>query len=513
MRNHAVREDLTLTSTLILCIVLHNLIVLVQGFYLSPRAAQCRAFSRSVGNASCGERQLMLKRNPYEGSPETTETPPQKATLTSNFWYSVVGEDNSLSDQSKLPAFPGLDNDGPLPMGAYLKHGDREYNPKDTCRISVALDIPAIRYTLRRQGSTETLPIVKKVHNFLDAGLTTFQLKVSNSEQQNWAEDRILRLLRQETPAFALNQCHWTIPMALPTTTASSFKASDVRKTVLESLALIGGDAIDSLQIQNNNGSPNLSPYVYDVLEILEDMKREGLIRSICGRKLPTNMIRMAKNYGFALDSNQLDVNLFEPSPYSAEHKLLCQDLNIPLFIASPLAGGLLTNRYIGRNVMPKIWELLYAERRQWSTNLESWAARNKYGNSHSALWTAYQFKVLSTLETIALKHSVSIASIVLRWTLQLQHVASTVVSCRMIYEDDGLRRKPREQELREVFRFHLDDDDMEQLWKLTGCSPEKVNSIDEDQLFLDAAMENENGLYVPSKKSSRGSSTRTLWL
>ena len=151
---------------------------------------------------------------------------------------------------------------------------------------------------------------------------------------------------------------------------------------------------------------------------------------------------------------------------------------------------------------MPKLWEFRLAERRQWNTHVRAWTKRKGYQSSGDprdsdlCLWNIYQEELLSPLEDMAQKHGVSVASVLLRWSLQLDHVASTAVTCRLVYPDDGAKRRPRAQALREVFTFCLDDVDMAELWELSGRIEANHLHVDFNEEMM---MESENGLLLPS--------------
>jgi len=71
----------------------------------------------------------------------------------------------------------------------------------------------------------------------------------------------------------------------------------------------------------------------------------------------------------------------------------------------------------------------------------------------------------------------VSAASVALRWSFHLDSLGSVVtgVRCGIDDEDDRPFRRPRE--LRELFAFDLDEEDMQRLWDVTGCDPKALNS------------------------------------
>ena len=437
--------------------------------------------------------------------------------IASNFWGTVVDK-IPKREKCELPFVPTLDKNGPLPHGAYTSPGDPTFEPKEVCRIPVCLDIPEMRRTVGK-GEISTSVVVRRMQEFIDSGFTSFQVKATGQEHRHWAEENILGRLRQASPAFVMNKCELRIPLKVPpANSAVGVQASSVRKSLLESLHRVGGDALDCVQIQHDKNSP----YIFDVLENLEELKRDGLVRSVCGCNIPALTVRTMNDYGFRIDSNQLDVNMLNPDAHSMDQALLSEDLHVPIFWSSALAGGLLTNRYNGVEVMPKLWQLRLAERRQWNTNLPIWADRQGYtkGNldqDDKWIWDAYQLKLLSALEQMAQKHGVSISSVMLRWSLQQDHVASVPVTCRLVYPDDGLKRVPRQQELREVFRFKLDDDDVEELWGLSGRkSPEAFQgNLREppDSFFSDEMIENESGLMLPGSHRRDERGNQKLWL
>jgi aryl-alcohol dehydrogenase-like predicted oxidoreductase len=108
--------------------------------------------------------------------------------------------------------------------------------------------------------------------------------------------------LRKETPAFVV-PLHIPGPDAVGTVTASS-----IRNTVLASLGRTGGDCIDTIQLLPNPQSP----YALDVLDCVQDMKREGFVLSVAGKYLDWRLVKEAHQCGFSIDSNQVDCNLLQ---------------------------------------------------------------------------------------------------------------------------------------------------------------------------------------------------------
>ena len=532
----------------------------------------------------------------------------KNTVIASNFWYSVVAKNNQEDTFSSLavgksnsgnnnnnnnntprnvvppPCVPTLDKDGPLPASAYVvvcRPGngnaqqpqqqsndveDDDDKVKKTCRMAVALDVPYLRRSCQQEQITPR-EMVAKLHEYIDAGLSTFHFKTmirtqQQQQQQEWAEETIFNTLYRETPLSVMKKCQFVIPLRLlfaslpqsSSSSSSSYTPSAIRKRVVSSLMRMGGgDAIDCLQVQYNNNKESSSLYLYDVLDTLNDLKREGLLRSVAGCNIPAHHLQTAKQYGFDIDSNQVDLNLLDPSAYleqQQQQNILCQNYldnnnnNMPplLFASSPLAGGLLTDRYVGRKEqMPFPWQFTLSERQHWNRDVPAWMKRHGYNAvvddaqeqqqqqqqqqdragggvmQQQQQWQAYQSQILAELEMIALKHRVSVASVALRWTMQLEQVASTIATCRLLYPDDGFKRKDRVQQLRQVFRFELDEEDMKRLWELTGQKQEQEpthpEQLDEDETLFKEMMEDESGLFVPKGGPDIDFSNKKLWL
>jgi aryl-alcohol dehydrogenase-like predicted oxidoreductase len=403
--------------------------------------------------------------------------------------------------------------------------------------------------------------VVANMQKFLDAGMASFQLKTSSSSSsssssrpgtnadatsglQEWGEEEIFGRLRKETPAFALRNCHLVVPLHIPGPDAvGTVTALSIRQTVLESLGRTGGDCIDTIQLLPN---PH-SPYALDVLDCLQDLKREGYVRSVAGKSLDWRLVKEAHRCGFSIDSNQVDGNLLDPNNFdNPEQRLACEDLGTKLLVAGPLAGGLLSGRHYmepqegrrrgrrGRQPSPSQQMEQARERRNrplfnpseshhLETTLVRWGERHGQQDSDDPLsaarWKLFQSKIMSTLHDIAQKHDVSVSTVALRWTLQTQHVAATVVSCRLLSSEDRdpqvLRDRPKQ--LRQVFQLNLDDEDMERLWEVSGrLAPEPPRDRDEEELYMEM-MESKKGLFLPPsnrrQQTSPDRSNRALWL
>jgi hypothetical protein len=83
------------------------------------------------------------------------------------------------------------------------------------------------------------------------------------------------------------------------------------------------------------------------------------------------------------------------------------------------------------------------------------------------------------------------------------------VVACRLAVSEDELSSK-RPRQLRQVFTFALDKQDMERLWLATGCAGPGDDDIDlmrkedDDDELLELMERQANGLFLSPQKSDR---------
>ena len=427
---------------------------------------------------------LTLTVRPFITQVSSTASPPEETKIEaeSNFWFNKISTE--VLDESRIPHFPnGIDMDGRLPPKCYRVLGNIAFQPVPTCMVSVAVD-------LLLDNTVDSLKpdvMVQRMHRLIDSGLTTFQLKGI----PEWGQAEVYGRLRRETPLSVLRSCHLVVPIQCPENSAGN-----VREEVMGILARTGSDAIDTIQLKYNPKSP----YHLDVLDLLAELQREGLIRSIAGRHIPASLLRRSHNCGFNLDSNQIKMNLMDPvSFYTAELLLACEDTDTPIIAEGVLAGGLLTNRHLGQLGQPRPWELTPQERNAFQGSSKDWVTQHK--GSETSIWNTYQEHVMRVLGEISLKHRVSVATVALRWALQQEFVTSVVPSSRLHGDDD--RPFDRPSKLREVFTMELDQEDLEKLWDISG--KEKPSNLLSNFQLDDNFEDSGDGLFL-RRSDTRGS-------
>jgi hypothetical protein len=212
------------------------------------------AFSQRSSNVKVESRQhdnirqtsLCVKKKSKASPPEFPAASPE--IEYSSFWgttRTIQKKDETTKSKNKPPCVPSMDRlDGPLPPGAYQIFGDPSKGIselKPTCRLSVAVDLflPVV----------EPYDVVRRMQRLIDAGFNTFQLASPSRSVQGWGEENVYRRLVQDTPAHVIKDCHLVVPLSTPSAN-TIVSSTTVREAVLEKLHRIGGDAIDTLQLE-----------------------------------------------------------------------------------------------------------------------------------------------------------------------------------------------------------------------------------------------------------------------
>jgi len=402
-------------------------------------------------------------------------------------------------DSGKLPAIPQLDKEtGTLPSGAY--------DPiNQNCLIAIGIQPPSIIITdgeVWREG-------IKNCQRLIDSGFNTFrmndyyeiynnknkynnmqrspssiaieQMKQYNMqrEMRHSAEKNFYSALQHSTPKSVLQSCHFSVLMDVPSTLSSQIEGDAVlyrngylvRESISNALIRTKTDCLDSVVLRYCKDSP----YHLDILDTLTDLQLEGLIKSISTKDFPSE--HTAMSCGFDISYNDACCSLTNTNNIQSE---LDEYRHL---ISSPLAGGLLTNQFC----QYQEWEQLPVSAKKAFNSLmcDSRCSSNNEGIAGNIdKWKRYR-SIMDTLEDMALKYQVSVESISLRWLLQLDESNSISVGTKLgmdMAEEQGGTPYSRQYNLRQVFTFDLEDDDMERLRQVSGftsATPSKSDEID----------------------------------
>jgi aryl-alcohol dehydrogenase-like predicted oxidoreductase len=217
-------------------------------------------------------------------------------------------------------------------------------------------------------------------------------------------------------------------------------KRDDVRAAVELALERLRLDSLDLLQF---HAWSYPDPAWLDCLFYLQELQSEGLIRHLGLTNFDTAHLRMVLTSGIGVVSNQVSHSLVDRRASGAMSEL-CREHDVKLLAYGTLAGGLLSERYLGVEE-PRVDEL------------ETWSKR-KYKRfiEVSGGWDAFQ-GLLQTLSGVAARHEVSIPHVATRWVLDNPVVGGVIVGARLgesEYIDENLK----------VFDLVFDDQDRERI-------------------------------------------------
>ena len=189
----------------------------------------------------------------------------------------------------------------------------------------------------------------------------------------------------------------------------------DVRTAVERALQRLGTECLDLLQYHAwNYGDPSY----LDDLFWLQELKAEGLIANLGMTNTDTAHLRVLVESGIEVATNQVCFSILDRRPLNR----MCAyavDTGVGLLCYGALAGGFLTDRWLGR-AEPE-WE----REGTWS--------QMKYGRFLRVAggWDGLQ-ALLRAAREIADRHGVSIANVACRYVLQQPGVAGVIVGARL---------------------------------------------------------------------------------
>ncbi len=159
-------------------------------------------------------------------------------------------------------------------------------------------------------------------------------------------------------------------------------------------------------------------PSWLDGLFFLKELKTEGLIKHIGVTNFDAAHLRIALASGIPIVSNQVCHSLIDQRASGSMAKV-CTDYGIKLLAFGTLAGGFLTEKWLG-------------EKEPLPDQLNTWSEM-KYKRFIDAAggWEPYQ-NLLRTIKKVADKHKVSMANIATHYTLLSETVAAIIIGARL---------------------------------------------------------------------------------
>jgi len=226
-----------------------------------------------------------------------------------------------------------------------------------------------------------------------------------------------------------------------------------VRKAVELALSRMKSDAIDLMQFHAWQYS---HPSWLDSMFWLQELKEEGLIKHLGLTNFDTAHLSIVVNSGIEVVSNQVCFSLLDQRAAGSMTEL-CLKQNVKLLAFGTVAGGFLSEKWLGTP------EPILNEKLTWS--------QMKYKRFIDAAggWNQFQ-NLLQTLDQIAQKHQVGIATVASHFIMNQPAVGGVIIGARL-----GQSAHIAENE--KLFSFQLDQEDQD----LLKSNLETLNTIPGD--------------------------------
>jgi aryl-alcohol dehydrogenase-like predicted oxidoreductase len=194
-----------------------------------------------------------------------------------------------------------------------------------------------------------------------------------------------------------------------------------------------------------------------DAMNNLSKLQNEGKIKHIGLTNFDTEHVRIMKEYGHDIVSNQVQYSILDQrpdrlmAPFFAKHE-------IKILSYGTLLGGFFSEKYLGADE-PHRGNLTTASLQKYKNMIDAWGG-----------WQLFQ-ELLSTLNAIAKKHQCSIANVATRFVLDKPQVAGVIIGARL-----GIAEH-REDNAR-VFGVKLDEKDILSINSVTAKSNDLFDVI-----------------------------------
>lgn len=276
---------------------------------------------------------------------------------------------------------------------------------------------------------------IASMFQYWDAGLTTWDLADHYGPAEDFIGEFRRQLLETQGQEAVANLQAFTKWVPRP----GKMTRSLVEKNIDISRRRMKVDSLDLLQFhwwdyQDNN--------YLDALQFLTQLQQEGKIKHLALTNFDTKHLKIITDAGIKIISNQVQFSLIDRRPL-VKMVNFCQQHDIFLLAYGTLAGGLLSDAYLGHP--EPISNLNTASLKKYKNMVDAWGG-----------WQLLQ-QLLSVLKAIADQYRVSISNVAVRYILEQPSVAGAIIGARLgVSEHIADNAK--------VFQFKLNSEDYQRL-------------------------------------------------
>ena len=299
-------------------------------------------------------------------------------------------------------------------------------------------------------GHIDPEKAVEGMFPYFDSGFTTWDLADHYGPAEDFVGDFRRRLAERRGPEALEGVQAFTKWVPRP----SSMHRGWVEENLDISMRRMNVECLDLLQF---HWWDYHDERYLDAMGNLEDLRIEGKIRHIGLTNFDTQHLGRVIEHGISVVSNQVQYSLIDRRP-EVQMGQYCKEHGVHLLAYGTLAGGLLSERYLGQPE-PSRDSLSTASLSKYMRMVDAWGG-----------WELFQ-ELLTTLKGIANRHQVSIPEVAVRYILDRPAVAGVIVGVRLgvsEHRDDNAR----------VFGFGLELEDLNRIESVLSRSQDLYQII-----------------------------------
>ncbi|BAZ24793.1 aldo/keto reductase [Kalymmatonema gypsitolerans NIES-4073] len=285
-------------------------------------------------------------------------------------------------------------------------------------------------------GRIDPKAAIQSMFKYFDAGFTTWDLADHYGPAEDFIGEFRRQLIATRGKEALSNIQAFTKWVPRPARMTREL----VEENINISLRRMGVESLDLMQF---HWWEYRDKNYLDALKYMAELQAEGKIKHLALTNFDTQHLQIITEAGIKIVSNQVQFSLVDRRP-EVNMIPFCQQHDIKLFTYGTICGGLLSEKYLGKQE-PRGFDLTTASLRKYKNMIDGWGG-----------WRLFQ-ELLSTLKEIADKYSVTIPNVAVRYILDQPTVAGVIVGARL-----GVSEHIEDNT--KVFNFTLDAEDLNQI-------------------------------------------------
>eukprot|EP01038_Epipyxis_sp_PR26KG_P010504 gene10504-14116_t len=277
---------------------------------------------------------------------------------------------------------------------------------------------------------------IAKMAQYADNGFTTFDL----ADIYGPAEDYVGQFSKGRLASSLAKECNFFTKW-VPRPELITRKIAE--EAIDKSLTRMNKENIDLLQFHWWDYE---NKYYYDAIGQLMALQQEEKISNIGLTNFDTEHMIDLMDQSAPIVSNQVSFSVLDTRPLRLMTKQ-CEQRNVKLLCYGTLLGGFISPNWLGKKEPNKDSPII-----QNNVSLRKYLPWIQYWGG----WQLFQ-ELLTQLNEIAQKHSVSLSNVAVRWVIDQPAVGGAIIGARLGLIDHILDNK-------KVFSFQLDNDDINKI-------------------------------------------------